>query len=368
MKVMNIVTKNDKITNLKVVFAPLYTQGNPYQTLLIKHLTSLGVQIDMNSCDTFSLLSTIEERKANILHIHWLDSFFLRVSFLKSLFNLMIFLLQLIFLRLLNVKIIWTVHNLKNHRNQHLILDKIASIFVSRIAHGLIVHSESARNETVKAFRLHKKNNIFIVPHGNYIDVYENKISQLEARKQLNIPSSNLVLLFFGSIHPYKGISQLIEAFKQLNHDDICLLIAGKPCSELMATQLNKEVKDHKNIIFIPGFVSEEQIQLYMNACDVVALPYQEFLTSGAVILAMSFGKACIAPDKGYIGEVLSKQGGFLYDPENEDGLLEVLNSLIHKRTVISNMGKHNYQLATQWNWNYVAKLTLKVYEYYLKN
>jgi beta-1,4-mannosyltransferase len=368
MKTMDIATNNDRITSLKVVFAPLYTQGNPYQTLLIEQLTSLGVQIELNSCDTLSLLSTIKQRKANILHIHWLDTFFLRVSFFKSLFNLILFISQLLILRLINIKIIWTVHNIKNHRNQHLILDKIASRLVSRIAHGLIVHSETAKHEVVKTFRLEKDNKIFTIPHGNYIDIYKNNISQIEARKQLNIPCSNLVLLFFGSIHPYKGISQLIEAFKKLHYDDICLLIAGKPCNELMAAQLNKEAKDNKNIIFIPGFVSEEQVQLYMNACDVVALPYQEFLTSGAVILAMSFGKACIAPDKGYIGEVLSEQGGFLYDPDSEDGLLKALNSLIHKRTVISHMGKYNYKLASQWNWNYVAKLTLEVYEYYLNH
>ncbi|MDZ7957147.1 MAG: glycosyltransferase family 4 protein [Aulosira sp. DedQUE10] len=351
------------MTSFTVVFAPLYTQDNPYQTLLIEQLISLGVKIEPTDCDTLNLLSTIKQRKANILHIHWLDHFFLRASFFKSLFNLILFLSQLIILRLLNIKIIWTVHNLKNHKNQHLILDKIASILVSRIAHGLIVHSEMAQDEVVKTFHLEKDNKIFIIPHGHYINVYENNISQLEARKQLNITSSNLVLLFFGSVHPYKGILQLIEAFKQINYDDLCLLIAGKPCNEVMAAQLSKQAEDNKNIKFIPGFVAKEQVQVYMNACNIVALPYREFLTSGAVILAMSFGKACIAPDKGYISEVLNDQGCFLYDPNSEEGLVQTLNLVVQKRSILSYIGDHNYKLVSQWNWNDIAKLTLNVYQ-----
>ncbi len=364
---MNFATSQNKMTSLTVVFAPWYTQENPYQTQLTEKLISLGVNIEPTSCSTLNLLSTIKQKKANILHIHWLDHFFLRkVSFFKSLLKLILFTIQLLILRLTNVKVIWTVHNLKNHRNQHLILDKLGSILVSRIAHGLIVHSESAKHEVMKTFYLRKDHKIFIIPHGNYIDIYENSISQVEARKQLNIPNSSLILLFFGLIHPYKGVLKLIEAFQKLKYDDVCLLIAGKPCDEVMAAQLSKEAEDNKNIKFISGFVKNEEVQVYMNACDLVALPYREFLTSGALILAMSFGKACIAPDKGYIGEVLNDQGGFLYDPDSEEGLLKALNSVVHQRSVLSNMGNCNYKLASQWNWNYVAKLTLNVYEHYL--
>ncbi|RCJ25518.1 hypothetical protein A6770_27685 [Nostoc minutum NIES-26] len=355
------------MSNLKVAFAPWYTKENPYQIQLYENLTSLGVKIEPTNCSTLYLLSTIKQSKVHILHLHWLDHFFLtRTNKLKSFLKLILFISQLFILRLMNIKIIWTVHNVKNHQNKHLGLDRLGSILVSRLAHGLIVHSKSAKNEILKVFNIRQDKKIFIVPHGNYIDVYKNKISQIEARKCLNIPDSSLVLLFFGLIHPYKGVLDLTKALKQLNYEDVCLVIAGKPCNEVMAKHLAQEAEDNKKIKFISGLVPDEQVQVYMNACDVVVLPYKEFLTSGAVILAMSFGKACVAPRKGCINEVLDDTGSFLYNPDIEDGLLQALNSVLQKRDYLSNMGIHNYKLANQWNWNYVAQKTLNVYQNYL--
>lgn len=356
------------MSKLKVVFAPWFSQENPYQVQLTNNLISLGVQLEHTNCSNLSFLSTIRQKKADILHLHWLDPFLLGTGKLKSLFKLISFVFQLLMIRLTGTKIIWTVHNIKNHNNKHLGLDRLGTILVSKLANGLIVHSHTAKVEIIKVFHLREETKIFVIPHGNYIDVYENNISQKEARERLNIPKSSLVLLFFGLIRPYKGVLELSRAFKQLHFEDICLLIAGKPCNDELAGQLMKEVKDNDKIRFIPGLVPNEELQIYMNAADTVALPYKEFLTSGAVILAMSFGKACIAPRKGYTSEVLDDDGAFLYDPDCKEGLLEALNSVVQKRNDLPQMGEHNYQLASEWNWKYVAEQTLNVYQNYINS
>jgi glycosyltransferase involved in cell wall biosynthesis len=99
-----------------------------------------------------------------------------------------------------------------------------------------------------------------------------------------------------------------------------------------------------------------------MNACDVVVLPYRDIFTSGSVFLAMSFGRACIAPHKGCIGEVLDDSGAFLYD--SDEGLLQVLHYAIEKKADLPRMGKHNLQLAEQLlSWSNLAKMTLDVYQ-----
>ncbi len=47
------------------------------------------------------------------------------------------------------------------------------------------------------------------------------------------------------------------------------------------------------------GYVPDDRLDLFLNAADRVVLPYTEILTSGAAILAMSFGRPIIAPDRG---------------------------------------------------------------------
>ena len=116
------------------------------------------------------------------------------------------------------------------------------------------------------------------------------------------------------------------------------------------------------NIKFMPGFIPDDQIQVYMNASDAVILPYRDILTSGAAILAMSFGRACIAPRLGCINDILDEHGAFLYDPDATDGLVRALKSAVASGRDLSRMGAYNRYLAKQWDWERIAQRTLDVY------
>jgi glycosyltransferase involved in cell wall biosynthesis len=80
------------------------------------------------------------------------------------------------------------------------------------------------------------------------------------------------------------------------------------------------------------------------------------------VILAMSFGRACIAPRKGCIGDVLDGSGGFLYDPDEQEGLLQAMRSAIENKAVLQHMGEHNLNAAAQWSWSRIVGMTYSVY------
>src|SRR5690606_40109602 len=102
------------------------------------------------------------------------------------------------------------------------------------------------------------------------------------------------------------------------------LVIAGAPLN----AQVEKDVRDaatSQHVHLHPHFVPDAEIQVYMNAADAVVLPYHDVLTSGAVVLAMSFGKACIAARIGCIPDMLDDAGAILYDPDRSDGRREAL-------------------------------------------
>lgn len=165
-----------------------------------------------------------------------------------------------------------------------------------------------------------------------------------------------------GKVRPYKGVFELIESFTDLNIPETQLIIAGKPVDEAMKNSIKKQISGAKNIEFIPDFIPDEQIQIYMNACDAVIFPYRDILTSGAIILAMSFAKACIAPRKGCIGELLDDMGSFLYDGENQEGLGEAIKKAVTQKHELLQMGAHNLQLAQKLAWSGIAEQTFRVY------
>jgi len=349
------------------IFLPRALDGNPYQNQLIDNLKKLGVKVEVQkpfASSTFFFPIIFSHWKPDILHLHWLEPSCIANNWFLSLLKSIVFLVQLVILKIIGVKIVWTVHNLKNHDNLNLVLNNICTKTVIKFADAIITHCEAAQEELIKTFLVKNKEKIFVVPHGNYVEWYENKISQEAARAELGFKTSETVFLFFGLIRPYKGVPELIETFKRLESKDIRLVIAGKIISKDidLADLINQKIADDQRITFIPSYIEPEKIQIYMNAADVVVFPYRDILTSGAVMLAMSFGRACIAPRKGCIGEVLDAQGAFLYNLADENGLMQAMNSALHKQPEILAMGAHNQELAAKYSWKNIAELTLDVY------
>jgi beta-1,4-mannosyltransferase len=351
--------------NIKLIFLPKASDENPYQNQLIDNLQKLKITIERPENYSF-FLSDISQSKPNIVHFHWLDPFFLIRSNnkFKSLLKILTFIGQLSILKIMGVKIVWTVHNLKNHENSNLFLDRIYRIVMAKFSNAIITHCKAAKEEVIKLFFVKRKDKIFVVPHGNYIDCYENRIDNQNARKVLDLKKSELVFLFLGLIRPYKGVFELIDIFQQIDSDQVKLIIAGKiyKDSPEITELLAQKIADDQRIKLIPDFVPPDKIQLYMNASDVVVFPYRDILTSGAVLLAMSFGKACIAPNKGCIGEVLDDAGAFLYDIDDENGLMKAMKFALEKHSDLLVMGQHNQQLAEKYNWRHIAEMTNDVY------
>jgi glycosyltransferase involved in cell wall biosynthesis len=352
-----------EMNNLKVV--SLSNLGNNhYRNLLVKHLNYKGVQIIDYFPNLIFLPRIIWEGKPDILHIHMLHYFLFKRNNITRLIKFLLFITQVFILRLIGTKTVITVHEWADRLGdgKHDIPLQWAAI-LGRLFHALITHCESTRNEIIKAFRLENKNKVFVIPHGNYIGSYENKVSQLEARKFLGINTEDLVFLLFGNIHRTKGFLEAIDVFKRLQQTKIFLLIAGYPGEEEIEELIKDKVKENENILFVPGIVPDEEVQIYMNASDCVIVPYKVFTTSGVTILAMSFGRACIAPQVGFFRDMLDDCGAFLYDSTHEDNLLQAMKGAIEKRASILDMGKHNFKIAEEWSWDYVAEETLNIYK-----
>lgn len=352
--------------NLKVVFLSIFN-GNHYKKLIIKHLNDKGVQVEDYLPSVIFLPKVLREGKPDILHLHTLHYFFLGKNKINRLVKFFIFISQVFILKLLGTHLVWTVHEWADRFGDgKQAIPSSATVIIGKLFSAIITHCNTTKNEIIEAFHLEKKDKVFIVLHGNYIGAYDNKISQFESRKYLNIPMENLVFILFGNIHRTKGFLEAINAFKGLQENKISLLVVGNPAEDQIEELIKDEIQDYENILFVPKVVPDEEIQIYMNACDCVMIPYKVFTTSGVTILAMSFGKACIAPRLGFFSDVLNDSGAFLYDSTREDSLLQAMKHAVEKKDHILDMGNHNLKLAEQWSWDYVAEETFKVYQHCL--
>ncbi|MGG6238273.1 glycosyltransferase family 4 protein [Nodosilinea sp. AN01ver1] len=347
---------------MNTCFYPKFVSVNPYQLNLADALAKFDIISEGIEGKRVYLPQEIAKRKAELLHIHWLHEFYSESSTLKAFRPLLKYVLGLAIVKLRGVKVVWTAHNIKDHDNREPLLDRICTLVTVVLANAIIVHSEAAKKELVAQFPFNISRRVYVIPHANYIGQYKNSVSRQQARQRLNIPETKFVFLFLGLIRPYKGVTELIDAFEKLDPSQAHLVIAGKSKDKELLQALQHRAEANPAIDLFSEFVPDDDVQVYMNAADVAVFPYRKILTSGAVMLAMSFGRACLAPKKDCITEVLTEQGGFLYEPAQQDGLIAALQLALEQRDTIPAKGEHNYNMAQAWDWDDVAKQTVNVY------
>jgi glycosyltransferase involved in cell wall biosynthesis len=308
----------------------------------------------------------------DIFHLHWTFAFKISISnklfqnFITRAFFLLYYLFFLKLVKLLNFKLVWTVHNLLPHDKQFN-NDVWARRFLSELCDAKIVHSKSIINDMEKIGLNTKKT--YINPHGNLIGVYKNNITKESAREYFGFSKKDFVFLFFGRIEPYKGVEELLEAFRQLTkkRKNIKLLIAGDCHNKSIIAKLNYYKKKLKERVEIHSFYIENyKVQHYHNCADIVVSPFRAITTSSSVILALSFGKPIICPEIGVLKD-LPKSVGFFYKSCNPNELLNCMEEATINREKVKNKGEHSIVYAKKLSWNTIAEKTYGIYRDLLK-
>ena len=355
------------MANLRVVFLSNWF-ANPYKSLLISNLENQGLQVEMYRVSMIFLPQIIRQGKPDIIHFHALPIPVIWRIPVAQFFKLCLLRIQVLILHLLGIKIVWTAHEWhdKNALREHNLTPHLFANIFDNSLDAIISHCQSTKKDITKTWQLKNKGKIFVVPHGNYIDWYPNNIEQSEAKNKLGLAGKKRVFLLFGNMYPYKGILETIDSFQKLPQTEISLLIVGQSQDALLLNSITDKIKEHNNILLIPEKISDSEVQIYMKACDCVVIPYKVFTTSGVAILAMSFGRACIAPRAGFFNDILDDSGSFLYDSDDKNGLLQAMRCAIENtgNSCLADMGKHNLEVVKQWSWKSVAEETCKIYQW----
>lgn len=340
--------------SVTVIFIPESPQ-NPYQQALCESLQQLGIEVQYSK-NFPSLSETINNRtRPTIFHLHWLSNLYRsRITW----FHIFVFIARLLTAKFLGHKIVWTAHNILPHRRCDPFIDLTARFVVVQLVDAIIAHCDNAKFQIERRFL--RKRNICVIPHGNYIHFYENHLSQALARETLKIQKNNFVYLSFGNLLPYKGIDSLIQAFNLIHDSNSLLMIAGR-CSRDDKSRIEKFCQSNPRIKIDFGFVPSDKVQLYLNAADVLVAPFSDVLTSGSVILALSFGLPIIAPTKGCLPELIDGNAGILYSDNDPEGLYRAMKAI--RSCDIKNMGQTARRIAERLDWHLIAELTSEVYD-----
>lgn len=348
---------------MKVVFISK-VEMNPYVALLAEGLERAGEGVQ---CAVVKDLAPRwlwqQRRQIDVLHLHWAELLYASSSsLLMAVRKWLRFIASLLMVKLLGIRLAYTVHNLEQHEGRYPLLNRLANALLFRLAD--VIHTHDQRTQEMVAARFGRRRGAYVAPHGNYLS-YPNTCSRAEARARLALGASDFVYLVLGQIRPYKGIEELLQALAALPDADARLLIAGHVHERAYAKRIEQLAALDRRVQMRLGFVPPEEIQYYMNACDFCVLPYRHVTTSGAAILAFSFARPIIAPRAGDFPQLVGEARGVLYQDDGDgtsktQALREALRQV--RQLDLGAASAAALALARELDWTVIARQHLQAY------
>jgi glycosyltransferase involved in cell wall biosynthesis len=129
-------------------------------------------------------------------------------------------------------------------------------------------------------------------------------------------------LLFFGTIRPYKGLEDLIDAFELLP-GDCRLTVVGEtwegwtlPADMIAASPARDRIE------LVNRYVTDAEVNTFFAAADLVVLPYRRSSASGPLHIAMSHGLPVVVTSVGGLVEAAGDYPGVRFAPPADPAAL----------------------------------------------
>jgi glycosyltransferase involved in cell wall biosynthesis len=225
---------------------------------------------------------------------------------------------------------VWTAHNLLPHEPCRIpSFDRLGRRLVIALSDRVYVHGKSAAAVVQDAFPVVRAK-LTVVDHGHWIDMYPLTRTKAQCQEQLGVSPHTYTYGFVGACRPYKNLEQLIAAFQAI-HGDLALIVAGSFQDTSYCEVINTLVAQDSRIRLYDRYIPNDELEVYVLACDAIIIPYKEVLTSGAAMLALSFGRPVVSVRRGSLADLIVPEVGVLLDP-NDQGPESLAKALVEIR------------------------------------
>lgn len=168
-------------------------------------------------------------------------------------------------------------------------------------------------------------------------------------------------ILFLGRLVPEKGISYLIQAYKNVNTKKKLVIAGGSSDTKEFVEELKKLSCDDERIIFT-GFVQGQVLEeLYSNAY-IYTLPSDLEGMPLSLLEAMSYGNCCLVSDIAECTTVVDDKA-FIFKRGNVEDLKNKLQEMLEHEDEVFRIKKDvAAYVCNKYNWNDVVDKTLEIY------
>ncbi len=188
-------------------------------------------------------------------------------------------------------------HNVEDHEGGA--FRRFLALGAFLAADAFVVHAASDRDRLA---RLAPGRPSLVLPHPAVASAAP---PREEARQRLGVTGP--LVLFLGLVRRYKGVDLLLDAAPEIvRRTGASIAVVGEvfpDARDLSLRAASSPVRDR--ILWNDAYVSEDDMALWLAACDVVALPYRAISGSGIAARAFAAGRPVAAAAVGGLAETV---------------------------------------------------------------
>lgn len=293
----------------------------------------------INTANPFNLIATarkIKKLKPDAVIIQWWHPYFAPCYYILAKC-------------LRKIPIIITCHNVFPHESFP--MDRFLTKLVLRQADGYIVQSHLDEKDLLQ---VNSAANYVVTPHPTYNAFKMKDMSKEEARKVLKVDSYTPMLLFFGFVREYKGLTYLLDALvnvkKQIPAVQLWVVGDFGDDKDEYLNQI-KENDLESNVCMVEGYIPDREVEKYFAASDLIVLPYVSATQSGIVQIAYGFEKPVVVTNVGGLPDVVwDKETGYIVPSQNPKEIAEAIKRFYTEDSNINWQGNIRAK-AAEFSW-----------------
>jgi len=324
----------------------------------------------------FQIFKKARSDNVNVVHIQW------ELNVFGSFYSSLLLPLLLLFLRILKIKSVVTVHSVIPRSYFGLELPGftipfgmtifVESLFVflykiiALLSNAIIVHGEFLKKRLCVDYKL-KPEKVFAMPYGVSSATFPLPSSRKYGAHFLE---NSEIILAIGTVSPRKGLDVLIKAFEMLSpeHPSWTLVISGRVPTYyesyyLRLKKLSSNLAKQNRVIFLGEF-NLSDVNRLLEISKVVVFPYlYNFGASSTLTFALQHRKIVVISALNFSTDILTDgENALLVPPRNPTLLAKAIERAMCDDKLRRDIRKGINILLQRSSWDFVANETLSIY------
>jgi len=232
-----------------------------------------------------------------------------------------------------------------------------------RFVRSILVTNNWKKNELEEKFpEVYGKT--FYEPNAVDVEKFNTSLSKKEARRNLGLPEEKNILVYTGHLYPWKGVTTLCEAVKDMTLPVELFCVGGRATD---VEEYRKRFLENKNIHFV-GQRNHAEIPTWQKAANVLVLPntakekISKYYTSPMKLFEyMASGRPIVASDLPSIREIANEENVFFAKPDDPNSFSEVITQALKEEKLSEEKAEKAFQTVRDHTWGARAKRILDV-------